>query len=84
MEKCLEDLLHMRRQTMVNSASRESGNVRRRKHINSLEIVSKKSIYGMWTEDILFVKVFLIDPGDKTRLASVLDVSELLCSTAQY
>lgn len=70
LEKSLEDLLHARRQM----ASRERDS-RRRKHIHSMDIVKKKSIYGMWIEEVLFVKVYLNDPGDKLRLAAVLNVS---------
>jgi len=46
---------------------------KKRKHIHHLEIVRKKSIYGMWTEPILFVKAFLNDPGDISRLGAILE-----------
>eukprot|EP01031_Cornospumella_fuschlensis_P028649 gene28649-34588_t len=85
LEKCLEELLHMRRQRVAQSMqarqSTENSSTERhfkkRKHINRLEIVKKKSIYGMMTEDIFFIQVFLHDPGDKKRLAEILDEGPL-------
>lgn len=47
---------------------------RRRRHVHALEIVYKKSIYGMYTEPHIFVKVVLRDPGDIVKIAAVLDV----------
>eukprot|EP01031_Cornospumella_fuschlensis_P028369 gene28369-34251_t len=85
LEKCLEELLHMRRQRVGQSMqarqstenSSTERHVKKRKHINRLEIVKKKSIYGMMTEDIFFIQVFLHDPGDKKRLAEILDEGPL-------
>lgn len=81
LEKCLEELLHLRRQRVMQSMQNRQKSepstekyVKKRKHINRLEIVKKKSIYGMMTEDIFFIQVFLHDPGDKKRLAEILDV----------
>lgn len=46
-----------------------------RKRICQLEVVEKKSIYGMWMDPLLFVKVTLFDPRDIIVLANILDVS---------
>lgn len=39
-----------------------------------MEVVKRRSIYGYWTDDKVFIKVFLNDPMDKSRLAIVLEV----------
>lgn len=49
-----------------------------RKRIYQLEVVEKKSIYGMWMDPLLFVKVTLFDPRDILVLANILDVSIIL------
>lgn len=49
-----------------------------RKRICQLEVVEKKSIYGMWMDPLLFVKVTLFDPRDIIVLANILDVSMLV------
>lgn len=51
-----------------------------RKRICQLEVVEKKSIYGMWMDPLLFVKVTLFDPRDIIVLANILDVSMLCCA----
>jgi hypothetical protein len=76
LEKCIEDLLHLRKQTKTASYNNDNGRkIYKRKHIHHLEVVKKKSIYGMWIDEVYFVKVYLHDPNDKTRLADILDVS---------
>jgi hypothetical protein len=47
----------------------------KRRRVHSLEVVSRKTIYGMYIEEFLFVKVVLFDPGDIKRVASILEVS---------
>lgn len=69
--------MHIRRVTIANRAGRQT-ELKRRRHINHLEIVRKKSIYGMWTEESYFIKAYLNDPMDKQRLASILDVRKRL------
>ena len=61
-----------------NAALEPNKPFRRRRHIHALEIVYKKTIYGMYTEPQIFVKVVLRDPGDIVKIAAVLDVSSLL------
>jgi hypothetical protein len=49
----------------------------KRRRVHSLEVVSRKTIYGMYLEEFLFVKVVLYDPGDIRRVASILEVSRV-------
>lgn len=51
---------------------------KRRRHIHNMEIVHRKTIYGMYTEPHIFIKVVLRDPGDIVKIAAVLDVSHRL------
>lgn len=45
-----------------------------KKRIDRLEIVRRKTIYGMYLNEFLFVKIFLYDPNDIVRVASLLEV----------
>lgn len=67
--------MHLRRVSKVGEYNKQGNPVSKRKHIHQLEVVKKKSIYGMWVEPVLFIKAYLHDPGDVTRLAHILDVS---------
>ncbi len=78
LESSIEELMHMRRVAKIGETNKQGQPVSKRKHLNKLEIVKKKSIYGMWIEPILFIKAYLYDPGDITRLAHTLDVSPLM------
>lgn len=50
---------------------------KRRKHVHHLEMVRKRSIYGMWTEKVIFIKAVLYDPADITKLGSILQEGSL-------
>jgi hypothetical protein len=76
LESSLEDIMHAKRVVSYQShkgANLEKG-VKRKKHIHHMEIVKKKSIYGMWAEPLYFVKAYLHDPGDISRLGVILEV----------
>lgn len=47
----------------------------KRKRIHSLEIVRRKTIYGMYMDYFMFIKVKLYDPNDIKRVATILEVS---------
>lgn len=67
LESSIEDILH--------SKKKNSSFVSKRKHICRLEVVEKHSIYGMWMDPLLFIKVTLFDPRNVSKLAAILDVS---------
>lgn len=75
LQKSLEDILFLKRESIAKENQYKN---KRRKHIHHLEVVRKKTIYGMCVDPIVFVKVYLNDPGDIKRIASILDVSTLL------
>lgn len=87
MEKTLEDLLHAKREKSNSKHSTiGGGNVnppRRRKHIHSLEVVRRKSLYGMYMDPHVFIKATLRDPGDCARMASILEVHSTSCAIDQ-
>jgi DNA polymerase zeta len=72
-EKTIEELLHFKRIATQKAGSE----LKRKKHLHHLEIVRKKSMYGMWVDPIVFIKVVLYDPGDITRLGSILQEGSL-------
>jgi DNA polymerase zeta len=78
MEKTLEELLHTKREKNTKQNGSVGGGKahppRRRKHIHSLEVVHRKSLYGMYVDPHVFIKATLRDPKDCTRLASILEV----------
>ena len=74
MEKALEELLRKRYESS-NSSNRANF-----KRIKKLEMVRRKTIYGFYSESFLFVKVFLRDPNDISKLATILDVITILYS----
>ena len=69
LEASVEEIMSMKAKIQAPAFARK------RKKIHKLEIIKKKSIYGMWMEPILFVKAYLYDPGDVARLAAIIDVS---------
>eukprot|EP01039_Chlorochromonas_danica_P009100 gene9100-10044_t len=77
LEGSLEDILHMRRLAMMKRKQPIQQEIRRKKHIHHLDIVKKRSIYGMWQDEVFFIKAYLNDPNDKQRLASVLNEGAL-------
>lgn len=74
----LEDLLRnfksLTFKPPVNQPTRESAYAKR-KRIHSMEVVSKKTIYGMYLDEFLFIKVTLYDPNDIKSVATILEVS---------
>lgn len=50
-------------------------NNKKRKHIHNLEIVKKKTIYGMHLDEFIFIKVYLYHPRDRLLIAEALEVS---------
>jgi hypothetical protein len=75
-EQTLEELLYLKRKSI--GISRHQEYISKRKHISSLEIVSKKTIYGMFIDPMFFIKVLVYDPQDIGRLAIILDVRKRL------
>lgn len=78
LESSLEDILRTKRKfNGPGNGQPFNGNKAfgTRKRICKLEVVEKKSIYGMWMDPLLFVKATLFDPRDITILANILDVS---------
>lgn len=80
-QKSLEDLLHAKReQSAANYINirpgdrHQPGGPRRRRHVHQLETVMRKTMYGMYMEPHVFIKVTLMDPGDVTKLAAILEV----------
>lgn len=55
--------------------SNDNFGFKRRKHIHHLEIVQKYTIYGMWSDKIIFIKAVLYDPADITKLGAILQVN---------
>lgn len=76
LEKSIEDILYLKRDHLAKAQTYPT---KRRKHIHHLEVLRKKTIYGMCVDPIVFVKLYLNDPGDIKRVASVLDVSQPFC-----
>ena len=74
-ESSIEELMHLRRASKVSEYNKQGNPITKRKHLHHLEVVKKKSIYGMWVEPVLFIKAYLHEPGDMSRLAQILDVS---------
>jgi hypothetical protein len=70
MEKALEELLRKRYESNTSSSNRSNF-----KRIKKLEIVRRKTLYGFYDESFLFVKVFLRDPNDISKLSAILDVN---------
>jgi hypothetical protein len=80
LQAALEELLRNFKSLAYKSAeprNKESLYSKRRR-VHSLEVVSRKTIYGMYMEEFLFVKIILYDPGDIKRVASILEV-RLVC-----
>ncbi len=69
----MDDLLHAAK--TKNNGNNDGFRRKKRRHIDRLEVVSRRSLYGMHTEPQLFVKATLRDPADILRLAAVLEVS---------
>jgi hypothetical protein len=78
MEKTLDELLHAKREKIsqqhANVGGGKSNPPRRKKHVHSLEVVCRKSLYGMFVDPHVFIKATLRDPGDCSRLAAILEV----------
>eukprot|EP01038_Epipyxis_sp_PR26KG_P013019 gene13019-17451_t len=51
----------------------KSNNKMKLKHIHKLEVVKRKTLYGFHSDVIIFVKVFMYDPADITRIAGILE-----------
>lgn len=48
--------------------------IKPKRHIHHLEVVSKMPFYGYWENEKVFVKCFLFDPSDIKNLISILEV----------
>ena len=58
----------------INNANNRDSLYHKRRRIHHLEIVRKKTIYGMYTQDFIFIKAVLYDPRDILRIAAILEV----------
>jgi hypothetical protein len=74
-EKSIEELLHFKRLSARRGGDEE---IKKRKHVHHLEIVHKRSIYGMWIEKSIFIKAVLYDPADMLKLSAILEVGSSL------
>jgi len=65
----LEDLLHRGGRRDVTHTGRGGGHNsgKRRVRVCGLEIVRKKTLYGLYVGEFLFVKVTLLNPLGETR-----------------
>jgi hypothetical protein len=71
MEKSLDELLHVKREILNKDENRK---LQKRKYIHKLVVVRKKTLYGLYLEDFIFIKAYLINPNDILKLASILEV----------
>ena len=86
LEIALEELLrnykspHYKSTVPANTGRGLDSAYSRRRRIHKLEIVRKKTMYGMYTDEFLFVKVQLYDPNDVKRVAAILEVRFIYCN----
>ena len=74
MKRSLEELLRKKYESMGTKKPLRS------KRIKSLEIVRKKTLYGYYAEDFLYIKVILRDPNDILKISSILEVVMIFAS----
>lgn len=78
LETAQEDLLYNFKSTTFKTPSGPKNNrsqYAKRKRVHSLEMQSRKTLYGMHMESYWFIKVNLFDPNDIKRVAAILEVS---------
>ena len=80
LEAALEDLLYNFKSTTFKTPTAPKHNrsqYAKRRRVHSLEVLRRKTLYGMHMESYLFIKVNLFDPNDIKRVAAILEVSYL-------
>jgi len=78
LEAALEDLLYNFKSTTFKTPPAPKNNrsqYAKRKRVHSLEMLRRKTLYGMHMESYLFIRVNLYDPNDIKRVAAILEVS---------
>ena len=53
-------------------------NAMKKSRIDRFEIVKKKTIYGFYQDPLHFIKIFLRDPNDIYKLASIIEVITII------
>jgi hypothetical protein len=76
LEVALDDLLRNFKSANARFATsnRNQSSYSKRRRIHSMEVVSRKTIYGMYLEEFLFIKVNVYDPNDIKRIVNILEV----------
>jgi hypothetical protein len=57
-----------------NNFRNKDNNFQKRQRIRKLEVVRRKTMYGMYLDEFLFIKATVYDPRDILRIASILQV----------